>query len=218
MSGIQDPLLQQLLEKNKLHGSNAGQKGIHWHRNNHSPGDKAFRIDLQLEGVPSASQNRAGKVAPLPQPGGASGQTIINGAHMMQQVAARFKSELQKGETRITVNMHPPELGSVKLKLVSKSSGMQAQILVQNLMVQGIIEKNLPVLREALSQHGLDGEKIEVFVNSDERDGDLRQFQEKRQPAASGNGKTKGSEGSETVAQEDYQFGPDRSTGINLRV
>lgn len=100
-----------------------------------------------------------------------SGPSSMMDNQVLQQVVSKFQTELQRGSRRVNIRMHPPELGRVQLKLVSEDSTMQVQLQVQNSQVQGILERNMPALRQALEQQNLDFESIQVSVDSGGEEG-----------------------------------------------
>ena len=100
-----------------------------------------------------------------------TGTSSIMDNQVLQQVMSKFQTELQRGSSRINIRMHPPELGHVRLQLLSEDSNMQVQLQVQNTQVQSILERNMPALRQALEQQNLDFESIQVSVESGQGDG-----------------------------------------------
>ena len=87
-----------------------------------------------------------------------------------------------QGRTEVRVHLHPPELGSVRLHLVSgRDNVLDARIVTDRDDVRQLVERNLPQLREALAGSGID---IGSFDVSTRNPGEA--WQQPRQPRQSG--------------------------------
>ena len=144
--------------------SSAGKEG-----SNPGVSTKAGEWGTLLSSIRGAGSGSVpGSVARASQPAGSSS---MMDNQVLQQVVSKFQTELQRGSRRVNIRMHPPELGRVQLKLTSEDSTMQVQLQVQNSQVQGILERNMPALRQALEQQNLDFDSIQVSVESGQQEG-----------------------------------------------
>ncbi len=65
------------------------------------------------------------------------------------------------GETELQIRLDPPELGTVKLKIVSTGGDVRAELHVSSEAVRRVVESQLPELRQKLDDAGV---KVERFV------------------------------------------------------
>ncbi len=94
-------------------------------------------------------------------------------SRIVSQVSVRLDSGIKQGSRNMTINMHPPDLGSIKVKINSDHGSLNVQLHAQNQQVAGILERNLPVLQQSLVQQGIDVSDLQVGFDSgqDGRDG-----------------------------------------------
>lgn len=85
---------------------------------------------------------------------------------VMEQVIQRSSLKELEGKRQLTVELHPEELGQVKLNLTQDNDRMQLHLQAQSSEVRDILEKHLPRLQEALQQQGLRLETIQVSVDA----------------------------------------------------
>lgn len=71
----------------------------------------------------------------------------------LSQQMIRFSQ--QGGEQRVTLRLHPAELGPVSVSLTMNEQNAQAQFLSHNATVRQALEQALPQLREALAEQGI---------------------------------------------------------------
>lgn len=86
------------------------------------------------------------------------------------QVFMRLFTGAGRGSSSMTVNIHPPELGSVRVRIVSGNGRMSVHLNAQNQQVAGILERNLPALHQSLADQGIDIDDLHVSVDSEERE------------------------------------------------
>ena len=87
------------------------------------------------------------------------------------QVVRGARFLLGNGVSEVRVRLEPPELGTVRIRLVSGGSGLSGEISVSNREVRGVVESNLHALRSALSEHGLNPGQLTVSVREDQGGG-----------------------------------------------
>lgn len=143
-----------------------------------------------------------------------TGQLVPEG-RILDQVVGRMtlSPEVQGG--RMTLKLHPRELGEVQIDLVVEKSRVKAQLIAQNQQVQEVLEKHLPRLRSALEAQGLKLDALQVSVDS-AGDGERGFFQEHRRSASPVRFALKTEPPS--PHEEETRTVPLRQGGINLRV
>jgi flagellar hook-length control protein FliK len=111
-----------------------------------------------------------------------------------------IKMLVANGENRVTMNLHPPELGKVQVELVIKDSQINAKINTENVAVKEVIMSNLDQLKSNLANAGTQVNKFDVEVG-----GFKSQFEQQTgfNRNGSGSGKGKGGNGN------GYQSGQD---------
>jgi hypothetical protein len=68
----------------------------------------------------------------------------------------------------VTMKLHPPEYGSMNIRLILKGGIASALFVVDSEEVRRMVAETLPSLHEAFSEHGIDLRDLEVFVGEDE--------------------------------------------------
>lgn len=89
---------------------------------------------------------------------------------IINQVVERFNINRRLETGTITLRLQPAELGNLKLEIWVKRDSISAHIVAANPQVQDILERNIPKLREALAQQGLQLEQLEVTVAASDKD------------------------------------------------
>ncbi|MFW5901418.1 MAG: flagellar hook-length control protein FliK [Thermodesulfobacteriota bacterium] len=138
---------------------------------------------------------------------------------VVSQVFVRLFSGARQGSGSMTINMHPPELGSVKVRIASESGHLNVSLHPQNHQVVGILERHLPTLQQSLADQGIDISDMQVSVDSGGEEGTSR-FEEQafdgRQQRAS---KTETADPDAKALAETSQASESNSeSGLSLRV
>lgn len=130
------------------------------------------RPDNQLSGSVARSttpaQSAAVAATPLPVPE----------ARIVDQVVSRLGVSGASAESNLSLLLHPKELGEVRVDLVSGKDGLRAHLHSQTQMVQEVLERNLPRLREAFESQGLKISDLQVSCDG-RRDGGNPTFQQR---------------------------------------
>lgn len=111
---------------------------------------------------------RVENAANVVQPGGASFDSQVKAAEnqVVNQVSVRLFTGVRQGSGNMTIQIHPPELGSVKVKLVSEQGSLHVHLHPQNQQVAAILERHLPALHQSLADQGIDLSGLQVSVDS----------------------------------------------------
>ncbi len=89
------------------------------------------------------------------------------------QVVQNLKLEVDGTTSDIRMTLKPPSLGEVQLTIHVEDARMQAQIDVSQQVVKAALEAHMPQLRQALQEHGIEVQRIDVMLpeSSLQRDG-----------------------------------------------
>lgn len=129
--------------------------------------------DSSLESSFSQSLSQAGgdKIAqgtavPM-RPGALPFSTVVSENEILQQVVNRFRISQHMQDSKITMRLHPAELGNLKIDIHLKDGTLNANIVAQSQQVHEILDKNMPRLRALMEQQGLELGDIIIKIDSD---------------------------------------------------
>lgn len=94
----------------------------------------------------------------------------VGDQQIVDQVVSRVKLTGGSGDTNLSLVLHPKELGEVRVELISDKDGLKAHLHSQTQLVQEVLEKHLPRLREAFETQGLKIHDLQVSCDA-RRDG-----------------------------------------------
>jgi flagellar hook-length control protein FliK len=83
------------------------------------------------------------------------------------QVVKDVRMNLKNDGTHITMRLDPPELGALKVEIVSQAGSITANLQAGNDVVKGLLETNLPMLKESLAQAGIKVDSFNVSSGAD---------------------------------------------------
>jgi flagellar hook-length control protein FliK len=93
--------------------------------------------------------------------------TVVHQDEVVRQLIERFHIAKKDADTRINIQLHPAELGELKIDLSVKAGSIRAHVLASSQVTQEIIEKNLSKLRTILESQGFTIEEFSVASKSD---------------------------------------------------
>ena len=100
-----------------------------------------------------------------------SGATVYDSA-VADQVINHFSSAKKLESGSIRLQLHPQELGELRMEIEVKQDNVKAHITAQNPQAQEALDRHLPRLRETLEQQGLHLNEVEITVAAgDQYDG-----------------------------------------------
>jgi flagellar hook-length control protein FliK len=135
-----------------------------------TPESSPAPVDLQ-EGVDNfssvlqASQPNAAQAAvkPVILPSG----TVVYENRVIDQVIEHLQINRPVHDSKISIKLHPAELGELKIDIAMKEGNIKAHVIAQNQHVQDIVEKNMARLRTVLEDQGFTVGDITVSSDSD---------------------------------------------------
>lgn len=93
--------------------------------------------------------------------------TVVHQDEVVRQLIERFHIARRDADTRVNIQLHPAELGELKIDLSVKAGSIRANVLASSQVTQEIIEKNLSKLRTILENQGFTIEEFSVTAKSD---------------------------------------------------
>jgi flagellar hook-length control protein FliK len=100
-----------------------------------------------------------------------SGATFPESA-VVDQVINHFSGARKLESGSIRLQLHPQELGELRMEIEVKQNNVKAHITAQNPQAQEALDRHLPRLRETLAQQGLHLNEVEITVAAgDQSDG-----------------------------------------------
>jgi hypothetical protein len=85
---------------------------------------------------------------------------------VLGQVVARLFTGVRQGSQNMTIHLYPPELGKVKVRIVSDKGDLNVRLYSMKQQVGGILEKYLPLLQQSLEDQGIVLSDLRVSVES----------------------------------------------------
>lgn len=101
-----------------------------------------------------------------PQPVLLPSGSVVYQEEVIRHIAERFHVMRRDSDTRINLQLHPAELGALRIDLSVKNGLVRANVVASTQIAQDIIEKNMPRLRSILEQQGFSIDEILVSNTS----------------------------------------------------
>jgi len=89
---------------------------------------------------------------------------------ILKQISEGITYSLRNNLHRIRFQLHPPELGQIKINITFKDNQLHARIVAENGMVKQELEQNQEQLRKILEGQGINLERFDVLYDRGERD------------------------------------------------
>ena len=96
-----------------------------------------------------------------------SGLMVPEGT-VIEQLITHFSANRRLESGSISLQLHPRELGALRMEIKVEQDNIKAHITVQNPQAQEMIDRHLPRLREALEQQGLFLQQVEVTLAAED--------------------------------------------------
>jgi len=87
---------------------------------------------------------------------------VATGGAVTSQIANTVQSAVLRGEHEVRLVLNPPELGRVEITIVESSGGIRVQMLADQPGARELIERQLPLLQQALAARDVRVERMEV--------------------------------------------------------
>jgi flagellar hook-length control protein FliK len=108
-------------------------------------------------------------------------QTNETARAIIEQIVNTLTLNVKEGMSQVKIMLQPESLGEIMVKVKMDKETIHAEIDVTNPTTKGMLEVNLPQLRDALTARGIDMQKIEIVgsyqsnPNSSEQRKDLKE-------------------------------------------
>jgi flagellar hook-length control protein FliK len=119
------------------------------------------------------SQLLGQNVSTTSHPTGIEGK-MAPGAHlpvpereMINNLIQRFTVNPRLQTSKLTMQLHPAELGALKIDIFVKADSIKANIVVQSHQVRETLEKHMPRLRTVLQEQGFTVDSFEISMEGD---------------------------------------------------
>ena len=129
--------------------------------------DGAFEPPEQLSGIiPGSLENPDIPVIGI-KPAD-SGREVFQGEidekQVLNSIVRQARFMYQKGSSSAVINLEPPNLGRMKLDIITENSKVTGRIIVESAEVKQLIQNSISELRENLAQSGMKVESFDVQV------------------------------------------------------
>ncbi len=95
---------------------------------------------------------------------------LIRDQEVINQIVERFNLHSRQQTSRLSLQLHPAELGELKIDLIVKGDALKANIYTQTQRAGEIIDRNLSRLREILQDQGISVDELVVSFKSEGTD------------------------------------------------
>ena len=84
---------------------------------------------------------------------------------LVDQVGKQISKSILRGDQLVTIQLKPPDLGKVNIKMDIKDHVLKLSMTAEHHSVKELLLNNIHELKEALVQHGVKLEKVDVQIN-----------------------------------------------------
>ena len=95
---------------------------------------------------------------------------VWNVDELAEQMLKQAHLSMKKGSSEMRIQLVPPHLGKMLLRIKVENQKMMALIQVETHEARQLIQDNIHQLRESMSERGVDIQKFDVFVQQDYQD------------------------------------------------
>ncbi len=174
---------------------------------------QVFSLESARPPAPVAPQAAQAAAVKLP-----SGQ-VVPESQILDQVIEKAAFHANRDRSSLTIRLHPEELGELRLELVLEKGALRAHVHAQSHQVQDVLERNMFRLREALEQHGMRLDDVQVSVDDGKEGREQDLWQRQQQEQSSARRRAGAARGLSAEALQTAKPLPQVSSGgINLRV
>jgi flagellar hook-length control protein FliK len=84
--------------------------------------------------------------------------------YVSRQAGVQIARGLIRGERKVRLQLHPPELGSIKVEMDVKDHVLKIAMTAENSSVKDALQSGIRELREALVDHGVGFEGVDIRI------------------------------------------------------
>ena len=119
-----------------------------------------FGQQLGLNTSTTQATSYEGKMAP-------GAEIPVPEKEMVNNLIQRFNVNPRLQTSKLTMQLHPAELGALKIDLLVKGDSIQANIVAQSQQIIDTLEKHMPRLRSVLQEQGFSIDSFEISMDGD---------------------------------------------------
>jgi len=94
--------------------------------------------------------------------------TTVNQSSLLNQVSEKVNFAINRGESKVTIQLNPPELGKINVNLTMRNNQLQAVMVAESVQVKNILDLNMNQLKVALEGQNIEVDKVSVFVGNED--------------------------------------------------
>ena len=178
------------------------------------PIDTGFTQQLHTAGSTTQTTSIEGKLAP-------GAHLPISESDMVNNLIQKFNVNPRLQTSKLSMQLHPAELGALKIDIVVKDDSIKANIVAQSQQVFDTLEKHMPRLRAVLEDQGftVDSFKVVMDDNSDkQRELFQEQFSSQQQEFSFTKSTSQDSEAFDALldAEDSSYLSAVNETGVNV--
>lgn len=100
----------------------------------------------------------------------------IDNQDIIDQILEKTKINIKGEMSEIKIKVKPEDLGDITLKVATQNGIVTAKFIAENQKIKEIIESNLNILKDSLSEQGLNISQLSVSVGNDEAKDRMQEF------------------------------------------
>lgn len=140
---------------------------------------------------------------------------------ILDNLIQRFNVNPRLQTSKLSMQLHPAELGSIKIDILVQGDSIKTNIVAQSQQVMDTLEKNLPRLREVLQAQGFTVDAFEITLEGDggNQKGLFQEhFNSQQQESTSSSSSSNGSDSFDSLfdSESDADDTEENKTGVNL--
>lgn len=148
-------------------------------------------------------------------------ETPIPEKEIVNTLIQRFNVNPRLQTSKLSMQLHPAELGALKIDILVKGDSIKANIVAQSHQVLETLEKHMPRLRAILEDQGFNVDFFEISMEGDggkQKELFQEQFNSQQQEFASNESSSSQTDSFEALldSQEDNNDSEKNNSGVNL--
>lgn len=149
--------------------------------------------------------------------------TPVPEKELVNNLIQRFNVNPRLQTSKLSMQLNPAELGSLKIDILVEGDSIKANIVAQSQQVLDLLEKNMPRLRTVLEEQGFKVNAFEISMNAvggQQKDFFQEQFSSQQQEFTSSGSSSRKNESFDVLmdSQSDSEENDEDTSGVNLTV
>ncbi|MCP4723932.1 MAG: flagellar hook-length control protein FliK [bacterium] len=149
-------------QQNAFSSFKEGEKGQKEFNNNKN-------IELQGEKAVSAEKPFEARLSDAGSPKAEHVVKVWDIEKLANQITKMAKFSVNKEQSEMKIQLEPKHLGKMFMKISVEDHQLNGSVRVETHEAKAMIQDNLPQLRESIADKGVDLQKLDVFVQSDQQ-------------------------------------------------